>query len=101
MPTYIHIHTRTTTVVHKRLKQMYWIIHFQVTFQLTPPVPPPSPLSLAHKWLVSRLPHAAASSSDARRSDRCTCTLGSAAVAPAAQCFQVQSSEVDGAKASC
>lgn len=30
---YIHIHT--TTVVHKRLKQMYWIIHFQVSFMLT------------------------------------------------------------------
>lgn len=33
---YIHIHTRTTTVLHRRLKQMYWIIHFQVTFRLTP-----------------------------------------------------------------
>lgn len=33
VPMYIHIHT--TTVVHKRLKQMYWIIHFQVGFKST------------------------------------------------------------------
>lgn len=90
MPTYIHIHTRTTTVVHKRLKQMYWIIHFQVTFQLTPsPLPP---LSLAHKWLVSALlavsfPCLAASGLDPTRSDRCARALGSAAVAPSAQCL--------------